>query len=131
MELKITIEQTIQEIKKQFSKYFPGLKLEFYAAPHGQQESSADEKKISDDASPKKLKQLRKTGCFSYTPKTTVSEFEQRLQNEFGLPVQVFRKAGNRWIETTLTDPLTLEMQNAMALSTSRTERINLYSLFL
>jgi hypothetical protein len=41
-----------------------------------------------------------------------VSELEQLLGNRYGLGVQVFRKAGNSWVETILTDSWTLEEQN-------------------
>jgi hypothetical protein len=34
------------------------------------------------------------------------------LWQEFGLCVQVFRKSGNHWIETSLTNSWTLEQQN-------------------
>ena len=34
------------------------------------------------------------------------------MQEEFGLHVQVFRKSGNTWLETSTSDDLTLEDQN-------------------
>jgi hypothetical protein len=42
----------------------------------------------------------------------TVSEFEQLFEKEFGLHVQVYRKDGNAWTETTLSDNLSLREQN-------------------
>jgi hypothetical protein len=42
----------------------------------------------------------------------TVNELEQRFKSQFGLNIQVFRKHGKTWIETTVTDNWTLFKQN-------------------
>lgn len=131
MELTITPKNTIREIRRQFSRQFPGLKLGFYPHAHGVEQSSVSEKELPASLHPGDLQPLTKAGVFSFSPKTTVAEFEQALQKEFGLPVQVFRKAGDLWIETIQTDNLTLEKQNAMALATTRPASFNLNSLFL
>ena len=53
------------------------------------------------------------------SPAMTVAEFEKRFQVEFGLNAQVFRKSGKVWLETTITDNLTLQSQNALGLEKS------------
>ncbi len=42
----------------------------------------------------------------------TVLEVEQFFKLHFNLNAQVFRKSGNNWLETTLTDSWTLKKQN-------------------
>lgn len=42
----------------------------------------------------------------------TVRELETALQTLIALPVQVFRKSGNSWIETKMTRDWTLKQQN-------------------
>jgi len=42
----------------------------------------------------------------------TVAEMEERFRDIYGLGVQVFRKSGTIWLETTVTDGWTLEDQN-------------------
>ena len=42
----------------------------------------------------------------------TVGDLEQRFQDVYGLSVQVFRKSGKVWLETTVTDNWTLDEQN-------------------
>jgi hypothetical protein len=42
----------------------------------------------------------------------TVEELEKSFLVKFGLNVQVFRKSGKSWLETTITDKWTLEKQN-------------------
>ena len=64
-------------------------------------------------------------------PSDVVSVVEQRFQEEFGLPVQVCRKSGDIWIETTQTDHLTMEQQNRMGAGASRPRLENMYSLLL
>jgi hypothetical protein len=41
-----------------------------------------------------------------------VHEFEKAMESTFGLHVQVFRKSGNVWLETSATDGWTLDEQN-------------------
>jgi hypothetical protein len=46
----------------------------------------------------------------------TVADLEQFFEREFELHIQVFRKVGNTWQETTLSDQLTLGEQNSIIL---------------
>lgn len=46
----------------------------------------------------------------------TVSELEQHFADVYGLSVQVFRKSGEVWLETTTTDNWSLEKQNQEAI---------------
>jgi hypothetical protein len=46
------------------------------------------------------------------TSSMTVEQFESSFVKEFSLPVQVFRKAGRLWLETTVTNKWTLHQQN-------------------
>jgi hypothetical protein len=43
----------------------------------------------------------------------TVSNLEQKFRDVYGLSVQVFRRSGKAWLETTFTDGWTLEEQNS------------------
>ena len=42
----------------------------------------------------------------------TVTDLEQNFSDVYGLSIQVFRKSGDVWLETTITDGWTLEKQN-------------------
>lgn len=48
----------------------------------------------------------------AFTDQTTVQALEKQMEESFGLHVQVFRRSGNIWLETTVTDEWTLEFQN-------------------
>lgn len=41
-----------------------------------------------------------------------VIDLEKLLKDKYSLAVQVFRKSGNLWLETTMTDNWTLKQQN-------------------
>ena len=40
-------------------------------------------------------------------------QVERLFESELGLHVQIFRKSGSIWLETSVTDDLTLDQQNA------------------
>ena len=55
-----------------------------------------------------------------------VNELEKIFKDRFNLAVQVFRKSGNLWLETTMTDNWTLQQQNNHGgeISTEKTDII-------
>lgn len=112
--MKITINdrRKIFAIQEDFNLMFPFLKIEFFAKPH--KVGGASPKKFMKSSS-KTLGECRtvhKKGSVTITPKMTVSELEQSFADTYGLSVQVFRKSGKVWLETTITDGWTLEEQN-------------------
>lgn len=112
MEIIINDTRAVSEIQKEFARQFPFLKLEFFDMPHRENEALPKSKIFSHD---KKLGTCRKKhneGVLNISPKNTVSGLENELWKNFGLSAQVFRKSGNLWIETSLTDSWTLEQQN-------------------
>ena len=131
MELKVSRKTTIKELKRQFSKKFSFLKLEFFYQPHDPEEGSALRQKIADNELLSNITPIENEEFFRFQPSITVAEFEQRMQKEFSLPVQVFRKAGDIWLETIQTDSLSLEKQNSMGEASSKPMHFNINSLFL
>ena len=51
-------------------------------------------------------------GSIIINPQMTVSQLEKEFSEIYGLTTQVFRKSGNIWLVTTVTDKWTLEEQN-------------------
>ncbi len=112
--MKITINDNrkIFAIQEAFTHAFPFLKLEFFAKSH--KPGGASAKKLIKHPS-KTLGECRtvhNTGSITITGNTTVGELEQRFFDIYGLGVQVFRKSGKIWLETTVTDAWTLDRQN-------------------
>jgi hypothetical protein len=51
-------------------------------------------------------------GDLVFSESTKVRELENDLREGFHLNAQVFRRSGNIWLETTMTDKWTLKQQN-------------------
>ncbi len=112
--MKITIndQRKIFAIQEEFSQYFPYLKIEFFAKPH--KPGGPSSKKIMKHPA-KTLGECRTihgSGTITITPNMTVADLEQNFQDVYGLSVQVFRKSGRAWLETTITDGWTLKEQS-------------------
>jgi hypothetical protein len=112
MQIIINDHRKIFAIQKEFNEMFPYLKLEFFGKPH--KVGAPSSKKIIKHAS-KTIGQCRvihNKGTLTITPSMTVTVLEQAFDDVYGLSVQVFRKSGRVWLETTATDAWTLEKQN-------------------
>jgi hypothetical protein len=118
MELEIRDKKTVAELQKDFSREFPFLKMEFYAAVHKNASAKlqvlAEQKQISECST------LHREGSISIGKEQTVKQVEQDMWDRFGLSVQIFRKSGNIWIQTTLSNSWSLERQNNEALEINK-----------
>ncbi|MBP6812117.1 MAG: hypothetical protein KA138_11390 [Saprospiraceae bacterium] len=116
MKLNISSDRTIGILQTEFSESFPGLKIVFFSKPHHAFKGSAAKFLVQEKEM--LLKQLSpniKSGDLLIEPTTTVKQLEQLFENEYALHVQVFRKSGRTWLETSVTDDLTLEEQQVKA----------------
>jgi hypothetical protein len=112
MQLQISPGRLISEVQAEFNQAFPYLKIEFFKnSSKGDRMFSAD--RILRQNLPVSKGQLNKVeGVIDVDPKMTVRQLEKTLQDRFNLLVQVFRRSGNVWLETTMTDDWTLIHQN-------------------
>ncbi len=133
MKLHLSADIKVKTLKQEFSALFPYLKIELFRYRHSQGEASGLEQVAPDKLKLYEVTGALKEGDVSIEPSMKVSEFEQMMQDNFGLPVQVFRKAGDIWLETVQTDNLSLEKQNHLAMESVKTgkARFNLNTLFL
>jgi hypothetical protein len=119
MDIIITGEETIGDVKEQFAKLLPMLKLEFFHHEHKQGEGSPMSDKIDDDARLDEIRTQKKEGSVEFTREMKISELEAMFRDKFGLNVQVFRKSGSIWLEIITTDQRTLEEENEWAIEMS------------
>lgn len=113
MKLKFSKNTSIGELQNQFKNIFPYLKLEFFVKPHGSGVGSRKELIINDSSLQlSKLSSKLDETEYAISETTTVNDLEQYFKNELGINVQVFRRSGNSWLETTATDSWTLAKQN-------------------
>ncbi len=113
MKLSITKDLLIKEVQDEFNKIYPFLKIDFFAKTGGYRRHLAGDQRF---ASRQKISEAGKTslpeGEIELSDQMTVHELEKKLQDQFSLYAQVFRKGGNIWMETTMTDSWTLKDQN-------------------
>lgn len=110
MVIHLSNDSTIADVQKEFNTLFPFLKLGFFTKNHKPFEGNSKRSILAPDT---KLKLLKKEKIkVKIEPDMTVTELEQLFKSKFGLNVQVFRKSGRSWLETTVTDNWTLSKQN-------------------
>ena len=110
--LRIDSSQTISGVQKQFNDLYSFLRLEFFRQPPVSGAGNAKNKMITYDMKLRDIQNIVKAGEIKVSNQILVSELENQFEKEFGLYVQVFRKSGKIWLETTATDNWTLEQQN-------------------
>src|ERR1035437_4710193 len=112
MEIIITDNKSIKEIQEEFQNTFPYLKIGFFR--HVQKNGGAPVKPqpIPDKMTVGMVRHLHTEGPLNIAGSRSVEEIEKDFQDKFGLAVEVFRKSGNMWIETTFTHHWSLLRQN-------------------
>jgi hypothetical protein len=116
--MEIIIDQTKQliAIQVEFRKRFPYLNIEFYNSMHRSGEGSHKENTLATHLTIEEAQTKKVSGSFKITGLMTVAELEGGFASTFGLSVQVFRKSGNIWLQTTVSDHWTLAEQNQKAM---------------
>ena len=119
MKIVINDRRKISAIQNDFNEMFPYLRIEFFSKPH--EVGGQSPKKLMKHPSMTlgECRTIHKSGVISITPRMTVYNLEQNFRDVYGLAVQVFRKSGKAWLETTVTDGWTLEEQNKQGESLS------------
>lgn len=111
MHLHIAPNRLISDLQKDFNKEFPFLKLEFFrnrvqSPAFTFQQMLPHNKRIAEG------QDTIADGDIEITPDMKVKDLEKIFRDQFSLAVQVFRRSGNLWLETTMTDDWTLAQQN-------------------
>ncbi|MBL7919921.1 MAG: hypothetical protein JNJ40_06375 [Bacteroidia bacterium] len=112
MKININDNRKIFTIQEEFNTLFPYLKIEFFSKPHKVGGASAKKLIKHNSKTLGECRTIHNNGEITITPSLTVSDLEQRFQDVYGLNVQVFRKSGKVWLETTVTDGWSLDEQN-------------------
>lgn len=117
MKLSISPGVTINQLQAQFATYFPNLKLVFFSKPHDAYKGSPAKFIITD-------RNTSLGSLSSHIPENAelelrlempVWQLERLFELEYKLHLQLFRRSGNTWLETSVSDDLTLEQQEAKA----------------
>jgi len=110
MIITISSTKTIKDVQGEFNAIFPYLKIQFFRKSHHEFEGSHKKDILPENTVLYALS--TSDGILTINKDQTVTEVESLFKKHFGLNVQVFRKSGSSWLETTVTDGWTLEKQN-------------------
>jgi len=110
MKLRVNDDSKLESIQRGFNQMFPYLKLEFLSPMRRGDYARAlfrnGERTIGNSRT------VRSGDGLLIIPDMTVADLEQQFTNIYGLKVQVYRKSGKVWLETTFTDGWSLQEQN-------------------
>jgi hypothetical protein len=112
--LKVTVNSSIANVREEFCRLFPFLRLEFYTQVQRPQGPGTRKHTIADEALLRNL-DLGSEAEFVITEQMPVSQLEHLFQEKFGVGAQVYRRFGNVWLETSVTSDWTLQRQNEHA----------------
>ena len=105
-------ERLISEIQQEFNSLYPFLKIELFAGVHGYRQPSPAQGKLSRQLPLKLIASNMPIGDIELSDGMRVFELEEIFKERYGINLQVFRRSGNLWLETTVTDSWTLKQQN-------------------
>ncbi|MBL7782264.1 MAG: hypothetical protein JNM22_13660 [Saprospiraceae bacterium] len=118
MNIYLASDTSMGTLQAQFNSFFPNLKLAFFSKPHDDFKSSAAKFLIQEKNKPlgELTDRLLMPDKVEVHADMKVLEVENLFEEKFGLHVQVFRRSGKIWLETSKTDHLTLAEQELKAL---------------
>ena len=115
MEIIIEKNKTLGRIQDEFHKRFPYLKIMFYDQSHSKGEGTPRTSTLDNRLTIGEVQKFDKSGVIEITGLMKVSELEKDFDTKYGLPIQVLRKSGKIWLQTSSTDEWTLAEQNQLA----------------
>ena len=113
MNLDITDDQTIVQVQGRFHHFYPFLKIDFF---ENFMQVYPKEKQFRPIDYSRLLGEFRVQGnaadIIPVNNDMKVKEIENAIDEAYGLRAQIFRRSGNVWLETTVTNNWSLEEQN-------------------
>ena len=110
--MKIDKNTTTAEVIESFVSAFPYLKLVFYKTSHDHFHGSMKNDEIKENVKLGTLNEEFGEGTIEWKGDMSVDDLESTMEDSFGFHVQVFRKSGDIWLQTSKTDHWTLDAQN-------------------
>jgi hypothetical protein len=127
MKLQINNDTKIIDVQKKFNEVYPFLKVEFYKRDYSEKKVSPFNDRISPDKIISAEVKSFQPGSIDINRHHTVSAVEREFYEKVGIAMQVSRKSGKIWIETSRTDDRTLKAQNQLGKTMSCTDAVDGY----
>ena len=112
MKIFLFADLRVKDIRKEFEKEFPYLKIEFLRKKSPAQPDVSKFETVSPNCKLIDVMGVMKEGEIVINGSETVAELKQSLQSKFNLPIQISPKTCTGRIATTYSDHLTLARQN-------------------
>ena len=114
MTIQISPNDHISDLQNAFTAAYPHLKLQFFSKAHRESKGSFAKFMIHDrNTQLRDLNPALRGSSISIAPETITWALEKDFEEAFNLHVQVFRQSGSIWLETSVSDHLTLAEQEA------------------
>ena len=122
MKILLQSNKTVEEIKEEFANAYPFLRIAFFTKR--QETEGAITEEVDTSTGLIEVSGILKEGNIDINPTDTIKEVEQKFEKQYGLPVHIFRKQKDVWMDTAITDDLTLQEQNMWGRETSKPLKI-------
>lgn len=120
MKILINDHRKIFAIQEEFNSVFPYLKIEFFSKAHTS--SGPPSLKLIKNGSKTlgECRTIHTKGKLTIIPSMTVADLEKNFNDVYGLSIQILRKSGKGWLETSVTDGWELAEQNSQGEALSK-----------
>jgi len=125
MKILLQSNRTVEEIEHEFNSAYPFLKISFFT-----KNQAAGNREVEPSAELIEVSGVLKEGDININATDTVKEVEQKFEKQHGLPVHIFRNQKGVWMDTNITDDLTLQEQNTWGRETSKPLKIKMDGQF-
>jgi len=112
MRLQISPNRLVSDVQKDFNSVFPFLKIEFFRNKGSQQPDLPASHIVPHNQKIGNIQSAISDGNVEINADMKVKDIEKLFKEQFSLLAQIFRRSGNLWLQTTMTDNLTLAQQN-------------------
>ena len=112
MTIQLTPERLIEDIQKDFAYVFPYLKIEFFRKGTRYRQTKERTITLPITQTLGSVFKNNRRGRLTINESMTVSELEKLCDEQFGISIQVYRRSGTLWLETSMTDSWTIQQQN-------------------
>lgn len=112
MIIEINEHTLLSEIRRSFKSEFPYLDIAFFEKPHQTGAANAKAMMLEYNLTAGVAGDAHKTGSLLFEKNQTIAEIEKHFEAQFGLHVQILRKSGGVYLQTTTSDGVSLSALN-------------------
>lgn len=112
MKIDINDHRKLFAIQEEFGTLFPNLRLEFYARPANSGAAHPKKPMSSYAHTLGECRNVHNKGTITISPNMTVADLKSNFSDVYGVEVDVLKKKGDTWLETTSQNTLSLTEQN-------------------